>query len=92
MKKLSAKTGKTSKTPQKRNGLSLRSFMQLPYKIELSPLSKTEGAGFMATIPLLKGCQSDGPTPDEAIRNLREAQKAWIASALKHNDPIPLPQ
>ncbi|MBI3585511.1 MAG: type II toxin-antitoxin system HicB family antitoxin [Ignavibacteriales bacterium] len=66
--------------------------MKLSYKIELTPLTTEEGGGYLATIPLLKGCQSDGSTPDEAINNLREAQEAWLASALEHGDPIPLPQ
>ncbi|MBI3789075.1 MAG: type II toxin-antitoxin system HicB family antitoxin [Ignavibacteriales bacterium] len=66
--------------------------MRLSYKIELTPLAKEEGGGYLATIPLLKGCQSDGSTPDEAIKNLREAQEAWLTSALNHGDPVPLPQ
>ena len=66
--------------------------MRLQYKIEHVPLAKEDGGGYLATIPLLKGCQSDGSTPDEAIKNLREAQKAWLTSALKHDDSIPVPQ
>jgi predicted RNase H-like HicB family nuclease len=66
--------------------------MKLRYKIELTPLSRQDGGGFLVTIPLLKGCQSDGETPDQAIQNLREAQKAWFSSALKHGDPIPTPE
>ncbi len=66
--------------------------MKFPYKIELTPLSKTDGGGYLAIIPLLKGCQSDGQTPDEAINNLREAQQAWLESALKHGDEIPVPR
>ncbi|MDD8018719.1 MAG: type II toxin-antitoxin system HicB family antitoxin [Bacteroidota bacterium] len=67
-------------------------FLDLPYKIELTPLSKKDGGGFLAVIPLLKGCMSDGKTPDEAIKNLREAQKAWFESSIHHNDSIPLPR
>lgn len=66
--------------------------MKLAYKIELTPLSKADGGRYLATIPLLKGCHSDGRTPDEAIKNLREAQRAWFESALKNGDPIPVPQ
>jgi len=66
--------------------------MNLPYKIEITPLSKEDGGGYLAALPLLNGCQSDGHTPDEAINNLEEAQKAWITSALKHGDSIPVPQ
>lgn len=53
---------------------TLQAFMRLPHKIELMPLSKKDGGGYFATIPLLKGCQSDGNTPDETIKNLKEAQ------------------
>ena len=76
----------------RRNGKCLRTLMKRPYRIELVPLSPDDGGGYLATIPLLKGCQSDGRTPDEAIQHLREAQRAWLESALKHGDPIPLPQ
>jgi predicted RNase H-like HicB family nuclease len=79
----------TRRAPVRKN--SLQKLVALPYKIELLPLSKEDGSGFLAMVPLLKGCQSDGNTPDEAIHNLREAQKAWFASALKNDDPIPLP-
>jgi predicted RNase H-like HicB family nuclease len=84
----------TKKKPSGRAAVrkdSLQKLIALPYKIELLPLSKEDGSGFLAMVPLLKGCQSDGNTPDEAIHNLREAQKAWFASALKNDDPIPLP-
>ena len=91
MRKLNSRVAKEKYKAVKRNGKPLRYFLTLPYKIELTPLSDEDGGGYLATIPLLKGCQSDGKTPDEAIKNLREAQQAWIASALKHDDPIPIP-
>jgi antitoxin HicB len=86
-----ATTGKRGSSTRNGKTKSLRDLMKLPYKIELTPLSKEDGGGYLAIIPLLRGCQSDGKTPDEAIQNLREAQKAWFSSALKHNDPVPLP-
>jgi len=67
-------------------------LMNFPYKVELTPIQEKDGGGYLAAIPLLKGCQSDGTTPDEALENLREAQRAWFISARKHNDPIPVPQ
>ncbi len=84
-------TTRRSGSARNRKTKSLRDLMKLPYKIELTPLSKEDGGGYLAIIPLLSGCQSDGNTPDEAIQNLREAQKGWFNSALKHDDPIPLP-
>ena len=92
MKKIISKTKNRDNDTQRRNGRRLKEFMKLPYKIELVPLTKGDGGGYFATIPLLKGCQGDGSTPDEAIKILREAQKAWLTSALKHDDPIPVPQ
>ena len=92
MKRAISRASKAKKNATPQNGKSLRRLLQLPYKIEFTPLTKEDGGGYLAAIPLLKGCQSDGPTPDEAIKNLREAQRAWFESALKHGDPIPLPQ
>lgn len=88
----SRKRSPINKKRARRNGYSLQTLMGIPYKVELMPLSSQDGGGYFASIPLLKGCQSDGRSPDDAIRNLREAQRAWLASALKHGDPIPLPQ
>ena len=70
----------------------VKNYVSLLYKIELIPIPEKEGGGYYAMIPLLKGCQSDGATPDEAIKHLREAQVAWMTSAVKHGDPIPVPQ
>jgi len=92
MKKATVKASIRKGKLSKRNGRSVQYFLSLPYKIELHPLKDEDGGGYHATIPLLEGCQSDGKTPDEAIENLREAEEAWIRSALKHGDPIPLPQ
>ncbi|MFN0157213.1 MAG: type II toxin-antitoxin system HicB family antitoxin [Bacteroidota bacterium] len=87
-------TVKASTRKGKKNGKAqrLRKYLAQPYIVELKPLPVSEGGGYLAVIPLLRGCQSDGATPDEAVRSVREAQRAWIESALKHNDPIPLPQ
>ena len=92
MKKTTLNGPRRKEKPVKRNSRSVQYFLSLPYKIEVLPLKENDGGGYLATIPLLEGCQSDGKTPDEAIENLREAQEAWIRSALKHADPIPLPQ
>lgn len=71
---------------------NLKHYLELPYRIELVPLSESDGGGYLATMPKLPGCQSDGLTPDGAVKSLRQAQRAWLRSALRHSDPIPLPQ
>lgn len=39
----------------------------------------------------LKGCHSDGSTPEEATQNIYEAMKGWLETAEKHHIPIPPP-
>lgn len=49
-------------------------------RVELRPLTETEGGGWLASFPDLPGCMSDGNTPEEALRNAIEAEGAWIAA------------
>lgn len=46
----------------------------------------------VAEIPELKGCSANGKIIDEALKELSEAKKAWIASALDNDEEIPLPE
>jgi antitoxin HicB len=61
------------------------------YAIIVEPLPAEDGGGFVATVPDLPGCMSDGETPQEAFANVEDAIKAWIEAAkdLCHNVPQP---
>ncbi len=48
------------------------------YPFNLSPLSEQEGGGWLIAWPDLPGCMSDGETPEEALKNGREAFAAWM--------------
>jgi len=61
------------------------------YKIEITKLSSDDGGGFLATVPKLPGCMSDGETPDEALRNIEDAIKCWIDTAKELGRNIPEP-
>lgn len=37
-----------------------------------------EDRGFVARVPALRGCWSQGATREEAIANVREAIEAWL--------------
>jgi len=37
-----------------------------------------EKFGFVAHVPALPGCWSQGPTREEAIANIREAAEVWL--------------
>jgi len=43
------------------------------YRINVRPLSKEEGGGYLVEYPEIPGCMSDGETVEEAIANGREA-------------------
>ena len=60
------------------------------YPFDLRPLSRTEGGGWLITWPDLPGCMSDGRTPEDAIRNGREAFAAWMSVRQKElKQPAP---
>ena len=63
-------------------------YMALPYHIELIP---DEGEWVVA-IPELPGCLSQGETPEEAIKMIREAQRLWLQVALEDGRSIPAPR
>jgi predicted RNase H-like HicB family nuclease len=41
-------------------------------------LEAGEDGGFIAHVPALRGCWSQGPTRDDAVQNVKEAIKAWL--------------
>jgi predicted RNase H-like HicB family nuclease len=40
------------------------------YQVDVSPLAAELGGGFVAIVPELPGCMSDGETPQDAERSL----------------------
>jgi len=62
-----------------------------PYPILLRPLQEDEGGGWLAEIPDLPGCMSDGDTPEEAVRNVLKAQEAWLAVSRELGQNVPKP-
>jgi predicted RNase H-like HicB family nuclease len=61
------------------------------YKIIIEPLSDEDGGGFVATVPDLPGCMSDGETELEAIQNVQDAIACWIEAAQENDRPVPAP-
>jgi len=48
-----------------------------------------EDDGWIAEVPSLPGCFSQGETKDEALANVRDAIEAWIEGARATGQPIP---
>jgi predicted RNase H-like HicB family nuclease len=54
-------------------------------------IDQDEDGVFVAQVPSLPGCVSQGATRDDALRNAREAIAAYLESLQAHNEPIPPP-
>ncbi len=54
-------------------------------------MSDEDGGGWLAEIPQLTGCMSDGDSPEEALVNLNGAKKVWIETCLELGKEIPEP-
>lgn len=52
-------------------------------------LQKDEDGIFVAEVPSLPGCISQGTTRKEALKNIQEAIELYIESLIEHNEPIP---
>ncbi len=55
--------------------------MKLEYAVHIDWLADSDGGGYIATVPDLPGCMSDGKTPEEALKNVQEAIASWIEAA-----------
>jgi antitoxin HicB len=61
------------------------------YQVRIESLSEEDGGGFLATLPELPGCSSDGDTEQEAVAGLSEAMDSWMAMAQKLGRKVPQP-
>jgi predicted RNase H-like HicB family nuclease len=48
-----------------------------------------EDGVFVAEVPSLPGCVSQGANRSEALSNIKEAIAAYLESLRKHGDPVP---
>jgi len=54
-------------------------------------LEQDEDGVFMAEVPALPGCISQGATRAEALTNIQEAAEGYLESLRAHEEPIPPP-
>ena len=64
-------------------------YMNLPYPIQL--VYDSEEGDWVARLPDLPGCVSDGADPNEAVRNVADAQRLWIETCIEDGQEVPLP-
>jgi predicted RNase H-like HicB family nuclease len=51
-----------------------------------------EDSGFVAHVPALRGCWSQGATREKALANVREAVEAWLETEQDKSDKAATPQ
>ena len=59
------------------------------YSVLVRALPDEDGGGWLAVVPDLPGCSSDGETQMKALENVLDAIETWLATARKHGHPIP---
>ena len=52
-------------------------------------IEQDEDGAFVAEVPSLPGCLSQGKTREEAVGNAQEAIAAYMESLKAHGEPIP---
>lgn len=52
-------------------------------------IEQDEDGFFVAQVPGLAGCVSQGKTREEALANIKDAAYGYLASLKKHGEPIP---
>jgi predicted RNase H-like HicB family nuclease len=50
---------------------------------------EAEEGGFVARVPALPGCHTQGETIEETEANVREAIEVYLESLAAHGEPIP---
>ncbi|MCK4340524.1 MAG: type II toxin-antitoxin system HicB family antitoxin [Phycisphaerae bacterium] len=51
-----------------------------------------EDGGYIADIPDLEACSAFGQSPEDALREVQAAKKAWLDAARAEGKPIPPPR
>ena len=67
---------------------NLEYYAALPYEIKITP--SPEG-GYVATIPDLPGCITQGETRLEVLEMIEDAKICWLEAALDLGEPIDEP-
>jgi len=60
----------------------------MKYRVLIEP---DEDGMYVAEVPSLPGCISQGRTRAEAVENIKEAIAVYLESLAAHNEPVPPP-
>ncbi len=68
---------------------NLEYYLNLDYTVQLK---RNADNTWFAKIVELPGCMTEGDTPEQALKMIRDAERAWLKSALADRAPIPEPR
>ncbi|RRJ54712.1 type II toxin-antitoxin system HicB family antitoxin [Paenibacillus oralis] len=69
-----------------------QTYVAMPHPITLKVFDDGVERYYIANIPMLKGCKSDGITIQEALKNVLEAKQGWVSIKLEYHEDIPIPE
>lgn len=67
-------------------------LVNLPHPITLKLWNDEHERYYVAEIPMLKGCMSDGEAIKEVLEMIMDAKRGWIETKLEYGDEIPVPE
>lgn len=70
---------------------TVNEYLKLDYEIVLRTLTEDEGGSWFAYYKDFKGVMGDGETPEEALKDARNAFTTFVQNALENGDKIPMP-
>ena len=53
-------------------------------------LQKEDDGGYVATVPVLPGCVSQGDTRDKVLKNIEEAIEVYLKDVLATGESVPV--
>jgi predicted RNase H-like HicB family nuclease len=53
-------------------------------------LEREQDGGYVASVPALPGCVSQGDTREEALANIAEAAALYVEDCREAGDPVPV--
>lgn len=71
----------------------IKEYLSLPYSYTVGRDTENDDKEyFYVQVNELPGCVSDGDTPEEALKNIKDAMYDWIETALINNEKVPTPE
>jgi antitoxin HicB len=67
----------------------METAQETPPRFEIRPLTTQEGGGYLVEFPEYPGCIADGESPEEAIREGRDALTSYLQTLEELRRPVP---